>query len=341
MRRFLVKSLLFALLVLGPIFAVLFLPLPHSHLLSPILNKIDSLKTDERRDRIFFVGGSGLYLGLDGELVQEQLHRPVMNLGVAAAFATTPLLHEIQPYLRAGDAVVVIPEYGVAFDRYAESARPFLLALRPFRNFLPLYRVEKSPIRAVLSDIYTLDRSKLKAVPTAFRDALHRVSLAPFVEGGYVDYGRYCNGTGDCTRFVRPAPSAELIAQRGESYFADPGEDYLNQSFAAFNAFCLNSRQRGIAVYFIFPAYPEQEYLRQESGMRKYERRLRQELACPILGSPDDFLYPYELFTDTVFHLNAKGKGLRTERVVGLLREALPADQPYSASASAGPEHRP
>lgn len=39
------------------------------------------------------------------------------------------------------------------------------------------------------------------------------------------------------------------------------------------------------------------------------------------LGTPEDFIYPYENFLDTVNQLDEKGKTLRTKRIIDLLQE--------------------
>jgi hypothetical protein len=43
----------------------------------------------------------------------------------------------------------------------------------------------------------------------------------------------------------------------------------------------------------------------------------------PVLGSPEDFLYPENEFYDTVYHLLRKGREKRTATLVRQIREAL------------------
>ncbi|HSQ78900.1 MAG TPA: hypothetical protein VLN91_08400, partial [Nitrospirota bacterium] len=124
---------------------------------------------------------------------------------------------------------------------------------------------------------------------------------------------------GDSLRTMRAATSPDLIEQRGVELFSDPR--YRDQSFDAVNEFCRDALLQGVRTYFLFPAYPEEEYRRQHEGMRRYEARLRKELGCSILGTPEDFLYPYDFFTNTVNHLNGEGKRIRTEKVITLLQK--------------------
>ncbi|HUJ19405.1 MAG TPA: hypothetical protein VL197_15580 [Nitrospirota bacterium] len=318
MKRFLIKAGALTLLVLATVSTVFLLPIPYSDNLSAIVNKRDLLK-DGRRDRIVFVGGSGLFDGLDSGLVEQRLRRPVVNMGLYAGFAITPLLREIRPFLRSGDTVVIVPEYSVVFDALDFQARKWVFALAPARN-LRLYREGQNRTLAFLTDMTGLLRSKLQALPKAVREAVRTRRLAPLVGEGYAYYGKYFNLYGDSLRTMRAAVPG-VIEQTGVDLFADAA--YRDQSFASVNAFCREVRGMGVQALFFFPAYPEEEYRRQEEAMKLYEARLRKELDCRILGTPQDFLYPYEYFTNTVNHINNEARRIRTERVLAYLERAV------------------
>jgi hypothetical protein len=321
MKRLLLKGALLAGFILGLMLAVFLLPLPYNHDLSAILNKRDLLK-DGKRDRIIFVGGSGLYSALDSALIQERLGRAVVNAGLYAGFGITPLLSEYRASLHAGDVVVIIPEYGMTFDSYNDEARKWLFAMDPTRNLVPIYGKAPERLKTFAVDFIGLVRSKFEALPHAFRSAAQTGRFRIFGSGGYVQYGKFFNEYGDSFRIFPAAASPETIRQRNENYFSVPA--YRTQSFTALNDFCRDEAQQGVRTLFIFPAYPKEEYLRFRNGLRPYEQRLRSELACEIVGRPEDFLYPYLLFTDTIHHLGLEGKRKRTERIISLL-EKLPS----------------
>ena len=316
MKRFLAKTTLLGALVLGLMLAFLVLPFPYNHDLSAILNKRDLLK-DGRSNRIVFVGGSGLYSALDSPLVEKELGRPVVNLGLWAGFAITPVLHEISPYLRRGDTVVIVSEYGRSFDDYLDISRKWLLALSPLKNLPSLYNCSPSGMKELAKDSIGLVRSKLEALPQALRMVFRSKQAGVLVSRGYVDYGRFFNAQGDSYRIFPEAPRPELIKERGADLFSVPS--YRDQPVASLNAFCRDAAARGISTYFLFPAYPAEEYRQFRAGLKSYEARLRRELDCPIVGTPEDFLYPYSLFTDTIHHLGLRGRKLRTERIIALL----------------------
>jgi len=317
MKRLLTKTVVLASLVVGLMLVVFLLPIPYNHDLSAILNKRDLLK-DGPGGRIIFVGGSGLYSALDSPLIEQRLGRPVRNIGLWAGFGITPVLREIGPYLHAGDVVIVIPEYGLTYDRYLDVSRKWIFALAPARNLMPLYGNFPAGLKAFVLDFIGLVRSKFEALPFAIREAVRNRRLSIFARGGYVQYRTFFNGNGDSFRIFPAATSPELIRQRGEDYFSI--QEYRDQSLTALNDFCRDEAGQGVRTALMFPAYPDEEYRKFRAGLLQYEQRLRNELLCPIIGNPEDFLYPYGLFTDTIHHLGIEGRRMRTERVIALLQ---------------------
>ncbi len=318
MIKLLKKGTALACLVIMTALAIFLMPVPYSDNLASIVNKRDLLK-DGLPDRIVFVGGSGLFDGLDSGLIEGRLHRPVVNMGLYAGFGITPLLREIAPYLRPGDTVVIVPEYGVVFDSYDYPARKWIFALAPARNFSLLYGTGEAGTRVFMIDMIGLLRSKLQALPKAVRETFRTRSAGSLVGEGYAYYRKYFNRYGDSLRTMR-ASSPGMIEQMGADLFADAR--YRDQSFSAVSAFCRDAGRKGVETYFFFPAYPAGEYRRQQDGMRRYEARLRRELDCNVLGTPRDFLYPDRYFTNTVNHVNNEARRMRTEKLLSYLEKA-------------------
>jgi len=312
MKRFLINTVVLVSLVLGTLLAVYLLPVPYKHQLAAILNKIELLK-DGRQNRIILVGGSGLYCGIDSEMLQKKLGRPVVNMGLYFGFGITPLLREIRPYLHPGDVVVMIPEYTVILDKYDDFARRWLFALAPNRNLLYYYQNTPEPFKTFVIDFSGLIQSKFESIPVIARAMLHTGRFSGWFENGYVSFHDEFNGEGDS---LKGFPSVAFPKGKGRSIFS-PG--YRDQSLVAVNTFCRETKRQGIQALFVFPAYASEEYYPVSDEFRHYAQRLKNELLCPVIGSPRDFLYPYRFFSDNVNHLTAEGKRRRTEKLIELL----------------------
>jgi hypothetical protein len=324
MKRLLIKIVLLLLLVLVLVCALFLLPVPYSHNLSTIVNKRDLLK-DGRRDRVVFVGGSGLFDGLDSRMVEERLGRPVVNMGLYYGFAVTPLLHAITPYLHSGDTVVIVPEYGIVFDTPDDQARKWVFALAPARN-LTLYRDVPDRSRAFAADVIALVQAKLRAFPKAVLEAVRMRSVTPMARQGYAYYDKYYNAYGDSLRTMRATAPGEAGLRSADII----GTAAYLQSFTQVSSFCRDALQMGVKTFFVFPAFPEKEYLRQKKEMLQYETRLRRELQCTVLGTPQDYLYPYGYFTNAAHHINHDARRIRTERLLKDLERALTGRKPVA-----------
>ncbi len=321
MKSLLIKGTFLSALIGATLLAVYLAPIPHKHYLSAILNKRDLLK-DERRNRIIFVGGSGLYCGLDSEMIQERLRRPVVNMGLYYGFGITPLLDQIKPYLQPGDSVVIIPEYAMKFDQYDDQARKWIYALAPAKNMLPVYQKVDNRLKTYLEDMNGLLHSKLDAIPVLLREAVHTGHVTPFLKQGYVTYNTDFNRAGDS---LKGFPAAPNLDGKGSMPV------YQEQSFAAINAFCRSAHEQGVQSFFMFPAHGFEGSPVQRAEIRRYGQRVRKQLDCALLGSAEDFVYPYRFFTNSVNHLNPEGKRKRTETVIRLL-------QKHSILARNGPQ---
>jgi hypothetical protein len=85
------------------------------------------------------------------------------------------------------------------------------------------------------------------------------------------------------------------------------------------NEFSDFARSRNARVYFMFSVYPQELFDANKEAFTNAYGELQQKLNFGVLGTPDDFAYPVEFFTDTPNHLSLTGKKVRTEKIVELL----------------------
>jgi len=55
------------------------------------------------------------------------------------------------------------------------------------------------------------------------------------------------------------------------------------------------------------------------------------EQQIPVVGPPEESIYPKELFIDSIYHLNEIGRRIRTEKLIGHLRAFFGAEAPQGA----------
>ncbi|MDY0040964.1 MAG: hypothetical protein RBS57_11700 [Desulforhabdus sp.] len=322
MKRLLAKLALLACLVTATLMFPFYTQLPYSHSLSLIINKLDLVRNTPS-PKVVFVGGSGTYSGLDSKLVHKEMKCSAVNMAVYAGFGVLPILPLIEPFLRAGDVVVIVPEYGLIHSglKNTEKSRKWLLAASPLSALDRYYPRSAEGLRYLLIDLADLSTSKLSILP----QSLFGTSK------GYHKSKRVMNEFGDMTGEAQfeDLPSDKLL-DRGIAYAQKPVDANVIKEL---NRFTQSAARVGCRVFFVFAAFPEGEYEMNRAAFDALYSQLRAELGIPVLGTPYDFLYPYEYFQDSVNHLSAQGKTLRTRKMIELLKPRL-ADNPNLAERS-------
>lgn len=312
MKKLLLKSFLLILMVGTSLTAVLLLPLPYSEPLSLIINKMGILNHTPP-PRLIIVGGSGCYNGIDSPLLHKESKLGVVNMGVYAGFGTSPLLRLIQHSIQAGDVILIIPEYAVIERGFVheETARKWIFAADPFLG-LKYYYKDYTGIVRLLNDMSDLAKYKLETLPKSlFRDR----------EKGFVRQKKVINSHGDLlSQNAFKRKSLEQLKERGHIYkFNISNKDVFEMN--QFNKIATSIKAK---TFFVFPAFPEKEYAANKQEIDLVYQQLRETLQFPVLGTPEDFIYPYENFLDTVNHLDENGKTIRTKKIIELLSKEEP-----------------
>lgn len=69
------------------------------------------LLVDPGRNRIILAGGSNVAFSFDSTTLERALARPTINMGLHGDLGLAHMAHEVEDGARAGDLVVLIPEY--------------------------------------------------------------------------------------------------------------------------------------------------------------------------------------------------------------------------------------
>jgi hypothetical protein len=319
MKKFFLKIFLLVLLVIFTSASFFLLPSTYDNNLAGLLNKIRVLKRIES-PRIIFVGGSGIYLGLDSSVIEQKIGRNVFNMGLYGGFGILNLLEILEPYVRSGDLVVVIPEYDNLFNEFGvyssgnenisipnAFAKKWLFAADPVLSLRNLYLNSLNNSRDFLPDFVSLLQIKFKSI---FQND-HK-----FING----YSAYQDDEHGDSKDFPPKLSLNNFDRKKIEYgnrILDP--EYIKR----LNDFYNIISKRGADSVFIFPAYPYVEYELNQKNIEGLYQQIIAKVKMQVLGTPEVFLYPYGYFADTINHLTSSGRKLRTINVVKLLAKYL------------------
>ncbi|WP_420148968.1 hypothetical protein, partial [Spirosoma sp.] len=96
-----------------------------------------------------------------------------------------------------------------------------------------------------------------------------------------------------------------------------------DENIALLNAFTRLATAKGAQVVLTYPAYCKKGYFMNAAELNTLDHYYRQNIICPVIGSPKDFVMNDTLFFDTVYHLTQEGARIRTERLARTLTPVL------------------
>jgi hypothetical protein len=251
--------------------------------------------------RLIFIGGSNFAFGLDSKMMEDSLKLNVVNMGLHAGLGVAFVLNQAKPYLKKGDKIVLSVEYG-------------LTKLGDKKLFTQLIDID--PHAA-----HYLDNSfndKLRLIDINWQRCVSSLFFAAVLNPNEKVYKRDgFSKEGDVLTHLNE-PQAVQLGNMGKMIFRDYSDE-IN----ALNQFIELANQKGAQVFYTFPVYIESEYKLNKSVLNQYENQFKNQLKCPIINTPETFVFPNVDFFDTAYHLNKNGRKKRTERMINLLKNKV------------------
>lgn len=292
MRRLLTRISLLFLLVLATLLAVVLIPVDASdHFLLALIDKENHLQEFES-PKMIILGGSNTVFNIDSRRIADATGYSVFNLGLHAGLGLMLHLNQVRSYIRAGDMVVIMPEYaqfyrqlffgGRTVSRLVMFCPQFFRYITHWRQYLELLKGLGLETRSKL--VYLLGRS-------AYEETYRRSAFNEF---------------GDLNpALVGDRPTEKL---KYEHYEIRNLTDINPAAVRELNKFYDYAGKRGVRVYLAFPPVPLEKYAANQQEIEGLEAYLEANLEIPVLYRPVEVLLPVKEFYDTFYHLNTVGR---------------------------------
>jgi len=320
--RFLLKAGALALAVVGSgvLISLYDTRASDNSYLAAVLEK-DRLIRMTPSPKIILVGGSNLAFGTDSRMMEDSLHINVVNMGVYAKLGLRYMLAQVKPYIRRGDVVVIVPEYDQFYGQYSEGDKTVnaaLLYAPPDR--IPDFIKSYSFIDVVLRPrVENARRSFLEGTADLF--GLKNKYFPPEADPVYNrhSFNQYGDVVGHLTK-KSVNPDSIFVGH------LPPSKNFNRKAVSELNDIGDAARESGAHAYFLFPSYIDRSYVINAEAIEWLRQKLSRDMRVPILGTPQDFVFPKNWFFDTRFHLNKLGRGPRTVKMIDILKAARAAD---------------
>jgi hypothetical protein len=267
--------------------------------------RLDSLPSP----KIVLIAGSNFAYGINSEMIEKSFQKPVVNMAMHYDYGTDFMLRQIQDELRAGDTVIMGFEYII--DSKGDIGEKIQMAnIYPKANGWFDYKniteyiaqnalVRISNLRLTLERLVSGEEARPSVGDTTsifFRRAINQ----------YGDLVSHLNNPS--LKSIPPAIINEHVS--------------LQPAIADMNAFYQKMKKKGVQVYYSYPSYAASSYKHDKPIIDKLNHEMQKEAQFAILGKPQDFVFADSLCQDMVYHLNARGRDIRTQKLIDLLKRA-------------------
>jgi len=308
MKRFILEAILFFATVLLLYLAIAILSKPRvSQTNDYMAALIDKHRRAEEVDRpkIIFAGGSNLAFGLDSRRVEEELGRPVVNLGLHAGLGMDFIISELESVVDSGDMVIISPEYFLRGDGQY-NLKKFTAQLYP--KAAGFYRFN---LREEIS--LNLRDTRKNAKNFSFKKPAEKRSDRVYSREGFNDYG-------DLVSYLSMKGPGAANDRVSLSYRYWEGIAMLNRMVKSKEA-------RDVHFCLVYPVFPETMYANNRDAISRLAEDLESGLNMEILCSPEDMVFPDSLFFDKAYHLDSLGRELRTAILISKMSACIAADE--------------
>jgi hypothetical protein len=117
--------------------------------------------------RILILGGSGAHYTVDAAVMQQELGRPVLNLGLDGPVGLDVIFPSVKDKIRPGDVVLLIPEYLLLLDEdgFGDRSGQFGIAIgKPGLGGIPAKQLAQDTLMVGTPTLRALTKSSLDLI---------------------------------------------------------------------------------------------------------------------------------------------------------------------------------
>ena len=266
--------------------------------------------------RLVLVGGSNLAFGIDSSVIERETDLAPVNMGMNGYFGVRYMLEEIKADLRSGDVVAIAFEWDNYFKAIEGDSTDLLMVVKANPSAFA-YLTWKQRARVLLHGLpYVAQQKVLRLMRQGVAGVRGLLGGGAEAEGEYELVNQIERASGF-------TPEGDLVSHLGTPwpYEREQGIDLTargidREVIGYIQAFAREMDARGVTVVVSYTPVLREFYDRHAGVIGEVHRRLNADgVIAP--RAPSDYVYDESVFFDTVYHLNAAGRGPRTEQLAG------------------------
>jgi hypothetical protein len=311
LKQFILKVLLLGFITLGTVellywlnpFRAYDLQVSYNATIIDKYSRLQQLKSP----KIVLIAGSNFAYGINSEMIEKAFKRPVVNMAVHYDYGTDFMLRQLENEVHSGDIVVMGFEYMI-------NSEGNLTEKIAMANVFPKAN-EWFEYKNVLEFIGENSKTRISnlrlIIERGFKNKTENVSVEDTTS---VFFRKGINKYGDLISHLNnPSLKTIPIAIANDSVS-------LLKPINDMNIFYKKVATKGVQVVYSYPSYSVSSYNVQRKMIDKLDTQLKENALFPLLGKPTDYVFADSLCQDMAYHLNAKGRDIRTQKLIDYLR---------------------
>ena len=306
MKSFVINCIYFSSIFFGVLSILYFKPANSDFNDSYIAAHIDKnimLELDTTDSRIIIIGGSNATFGIKSELISEVFSKRVINYSLHAGLGMNFILNKSEDFIKSGDVIILFPEYQQFFDDYYFG-----------EEILAWYLVNGS-----FKDLSCLTFKQLRAqFPNIIRMLTHKIQLTKTSSGNELYSRKNFNEYGDFIGHLDRNINTEnkILAH-------DMTNSKLNEkALSRLVCFSENVKDRNASLFISFPSIQKETYLKNIIQIDEVYKALSSNKLI-LIDEPGDNIFSDSLLFDSPYHLNWKGREIRTKNLITKLNKKI------------------
>ncbi len=266
--------------------------------------------------KIVLVGGSNLAFGIDSPMIEAATGCPVANMGINGYLGVRFMLRQVEPHVRSGDVVVLAFEHDSFFKSVDGTPSDQVAVVKAAPATLAYY-TWKQRWRQLEAVPFVAQQKILRLMGRAY----DRVADPTALEPGLIHSIETVAGV---------TPNGDLVSHLGVDWPYDLEDGYDattlpldGEIIGLLQRFGARMDERGVRVVMSYTPVLRDYYERHRASLERIHALLGQAPPLVAPSPPRGYVYDRPLFFDTVYHLNAEGRALRTERLIDDLDRSL------------------
>jgi hypothetical protein len=291
-------------------------PLPENNYYCAIIDK-HRILANTKSPKIALAGGSNLVYGINSTAISEKISIPVVDMGITAGIGLGRILDDISQFLHSGDVLLIIPEYEhFTIVWHGDfTAYELIFGVQQYRLLWSSYyglpggfsNYFSTRLNYRRSVIVQAIKQKMGQNEKEQNKEQEMADIFVLLRDGFNEYGDYVEHLGMENRPFVSSESAGIL-----------NRTYLNNFFRLVDSLT----KRGITVMLSYPSYEEQSFRNSAALIQELDMLFRAKENLQVISTPESYCYPVEYFFDTVYHLNAEGRAVRTGQLIRDLQES-------------------